>query len=53
MGITVRDRVATVLVGAATVLGIGWFADVLGLQAVDMRWTTVAVLVPSATETPI
>src|SRR5512143_1227972 len=44
MGLTIRDRVATVLVGAATVLAIGWFADVAGLRTLDIEWITVAVL---------
>ena len=45
MGITIRDRVATVLVGAATLLAIGWFADVLDLHSIDVAWITVAVMV--------
>jgi hypothetical protein len=44
MGITTRDRVATILVGAATLLAIGWFADVLDLHSIDVAWITVAVL---------
>ncbi len=44
MGLTIRDRIATVLVGAATLLAIGWFADVLDLGSVDLAWITVAVL---------
>jgi hypothetical protein len=45
MGITIRDRVATVLVGAATLLAIGWFADLFGLHSIDVAWITVAVMV--------
>src|SRR5512147_2126322 len=44
MGITIRDRIATVLVAAATLLAIGWFADVAGLRSIDLAWITVAVL---------
>lgn len=45
MGLTIRDRIATVLVGAATLLAIGWFADVLDLGSIELAWITVAVLV--------
>ena len=45
MGITVRDRVATVLVGAAVVLAIGWFVDLAGLRTFDVVSITLAVLV--------
>ncbi|MGZ8437537.1 MAG: hypothetical protein ACXWXR_03235 [Candidatus Limnocylindrales bacterium] len=45
MGITARDRVATVLVGAAVVLAIGWFADLAGLRTFDVVSITLAVLV--------
>ena len=44
MGITTRDRVATILVGASAIVAIGWFADVLGLRTIDIGWITVAVL---------
>jgi hypothetical protein len=44
MGLTIRDRIASVLVAAATLLAIGWFANVLGLGSVDLTWITVAVL---------
>lgn len=44
MGLTIRDRVATVLVGSATVLAIAWFADVAGSRTVDIEWITVVVL---------
>jgi hypothetical protein len=45
MGITLRDRVATILVGGAVILAIAWFADLAGLHAVDIATITVAVLV--------
>lgn len=44
MGISIRDRVATILVGAAALLAVGWFADVLDLHSIDVAWITVAVL---------
>jgi hypothetical protein len=44
MGLTIRDRIASVLVAAATLLAIGWFGDVLNLGSVDIAWITVAVL---------
>jgi hypothetical protein len=45
MGITTRDRVATILVGAAAVLAIAWFADLAGLHSLDIPLVTVALLV--------
>ena len=44
MGITVRDRIATVLVGAAVVLAVGRFADLPGLGTFDVVPVTLAVL---------
>jgi hypothetical protein len=45
MRISTRDRVATVVVGAAALLAIGWFADLPGLQTLDITSVTVLVLV--------
>jgi hypothetical protein len=45
MGVTTRDKVATILVGAAVILSIGWFADLGGLHSVDIAAITVGVLV--------
>lgn len=44
MGITTRDRVATILVGAAVMLAIGWFADLPGLRTLDIASITIGVL---------
>lgn len=45
MSLTMRDRIASVMVAAATLLAVGWFADALDLRSVDIAWITAAVLV--------
>lgn len=44
MRLTTRDRVATVIVGAAVVVAAGWFLPLPGARSVDVRAVTVAVL---------
>jgi hypothetical protein len=44
MNITARDRAATILVGAAVILAIGWFAGLPGLRTFDIASITIGVL---------